>query len=168
MDKNIKYIKDKAGNNKLILYVDMDDVMCDFTRAVYLGKQIFPHIEYQQSRYGFFTNLEPIPGSLDMIKQIQEEGIYDVWFLTAPSINNLSCYSEKALWIQNHLGPNWLNKLIISPNKSLLIGDVLVDDSLGMGQEDFMGKHIHFGQNGVDWQKVKEILDNYSDYKIKL
>ena len=81
---------------------------------------------------------------------------FDVYFLTRPSVQNLSCYSEKALWIQNHFGPEYLERLIISPDKSLLKGDYLIDDSILNGQKKFEGVLIQFNLNPYfnDWNTV--------------
>jgi 5'(3')-deoxyribonucleotidase len=49
-------------------------------------------------------------------------------------------------------------KLIISPNKGLLKGDILIDDIVeGKGQEHFEGELIHFGSAKFpDWESVLE------------
>ena len=50
-----------------------------------------------------------------------------------------------------------VERLVISPDKSLLKGDYLIDDILhGKGQDSFEGKLIHFGSNEYpDWSAVQ-------------
>ena len=82
------------------------------------------------------------------------------YILTAPSLYNPLSYTEKRLWVEDHLGFAWVKRLIISPDKSLLIGDVLVDDHReGHGQENFKGRLIHFGSPKFhNWAQVIEAV----------
>jgi 5'-nucleotidase len=132
------------------VFVDMDDVLCDFSKSYKLLKSKY---EYPQSLYGFFRNLEPIQGAIDAYNLLETE--YDVWILTSPSIYNPFSYSEKREWVENHLGFERCRKLILSPNKSLLMGDYLIDDNIHVG---FSGEHIHFGKKYPDWNSVIEYL----------
>jgi len=38
------------------------------------------------------------------------------------------CHSEKAQWVEKHLGSYWLKKLIITKDKTVVYGNVLIDD----------------------------------------
>ena len=40
-------------NQKLLVYVDMDDVLCDYTTAFEKARAAFPEVTYPQSQYGF-------------------------------------------------------------------------------------------------------------------
>ncbi len=42
-----------------IIYVDMDDTLCDFRAAYNKHRQDHPETTYPQSIPGFFKNLEP-------------------------------------------------------------------------------------------------------------
>jgi 5'-nucleotidase len=129
------------------IYVDMDGVLCDFMTPY--TKNI-NNLEYQQSELGFFINLEPIKDAINSINILSE--YYDVWFLTKPSTKNLHSYTEKAEWIKKYFGEHYLDKLILSPDKSLLIGDFLIDDDTKANQLYFEGEFIHFGSsNYPNW-----------------
>lgn len=122
----------------------MDGVLCDFKGAVTRSFQENPAINYPQSQYGFFTGLEPIKNGVETVNKLAE--YFDVYILTAPSVKNPLCYTEKRVWIENHFGMAMVEKLIISPNKGLNKGDYLIDDFIsGNGQENFEGKVLHFG-----------------------
>ncbi len=139
---------------KQIIYVDMDDVLADFEKSYKYRLKQNPFILYPQSEYGFFRKLEPIKGAIYAMEKLSE--IYEVFILTAPSEMNPLCYTEKRLWVEDHLGMEWVSKLIISPDKSLFIGDYLIDDNPNSkGQDKFQGELILFGgEEYPDWEKV--------------
>jgi hypothetical protein len=151
--------------NKKRVYVDMDGVLCDYRkRFEELKSEITP---FPQITYGFYTSLEPIEGAIEAYKQLEEK--YDVWILTRPSYQNPMCYTEKRVWVEQHLGLKAAQKLIICWNKGLLKGDYLIDDTiiyLAKTQEErdylqtpFEGKFIHYGSPQYrTWMLVKEEL----------
>jgi 5'-nucleotidase len=138
-----------------IVYVDMDDTICDFTTPFKTGEY---QLKYPQSKIGFFLDLNPIEGAIEGIKTLQTK--YDVWILTRPSIKNTHCYTEKADWIKKYLGEDMLNKMILCPDKSLVKGHYLIDDDHRHGQTEFEGNHIHFSKddNFLDWKSVVDYL----------
>jgi 5'-nucleotidase len=137
------------------IYVDMDDTLCDFTTPFKTGEF---KLKYPQSKVGFFLELEPLEGAIEGMNTLMTK--YDVWILTRPSIKNTNCYTEKAEWIKKYFGENFLEKLILCPNKSLVKGDYLIDDDHRHGQTEFEGEHIHFGKNDKfkTWSQVIEYL----------
>ena len=143
-----------------IMYIDMDNVLCNYDFSYLKYKKKFQNIEYPQSMEGFFLNLEPIEGSIETVKKIISSDIYDPYVLTAPSTHNPISYMEKRIWIENYFDYNFTKKLIISSNKGLLKGDFLIDDNIeGKGQENFEGKIIHFGSSEFpNWQAVDKLL----------
>ena len=52
-----------------IVYVDMDDVLCDFSTAFNQCLLENPGIRFPQSQYGFYRNLAPIPDGLKSVRQ---------------------------------------------------------------------------------------------------
>jgi len=140
-----------------ILYIDMDGVMCDFYGAYKIAIKKNPYNGFPQSEYGFFTNLEPIKDAIWAVNRLMESEEFDVYILTAPSIMNPLCYTEKRMWIEKYFGMELVKKLIISPNKSLNKGDYLIDDNTsGRGQNLFEGELIHFGSD--EFKNWKEVL----------
>lgn len=141
---------------KTIIYIDMDDVLCNYTQAYKKALKTNSKIIFPQSQYGFFRNLNPKKNALKSTQYLMQQKIFDVYILTAPSVENPLCYSEKREWVEKHLGMEMVRRLIISPNKGLNIGDYLIDDHVsGRGQENFTGKLIHFGSKKYsNWKKV--------------
>ena len=142
------------------IYIDMDDVLCDFKAAFETHRAQFPDIQYPQSQEGFFKGLMPINGGVDAMDWLYASPEFDPFILTAPSVYNPFCYTEKRLWIEEHLGFDWCHRLIISPDKSLLNGDYLIDDrDKGHGQDKFAGVLIQFGSEKFpDWDGVSKYL----------
>jgi 5'(3')-deoxyribonucleotidase len=137
------------------LMIDMDGVLCNFAAAYFRVKHERPEVEYPQSIPGIFEELEPIPGAIDAVNRLRER--FDVWIVSAPSVRNPHCYTEKRIWIENHFGLDLAYRLILAYDKSLIIGDALIDDHVeGKGQERFLGRLIHFGgPEFPDWNAVE-------------
>lgn len=149
---------------KKIVYIDLDDTLFEFTKARDEELKKNPKVRFPQSQVGFFSGLKPIKDSIETVKKLSEH--FDIYFLTSPSVFNLTCYTEKALSIKQHFGHEWLPKLIISYHKELLMGDYLIDDRKeGRGQEGFKGQLITFGSDTFpNWKAVKKYLYN-TNYK---
>jgi 5'-nucleotidase len=144
------------NNQKIIIYVDMDDVLCDFIGAYNKAKREFPDVLYPQSKPSFFHNLKPIEGTIEGFLYLYSQKAFDVYILTAPSVYNPLCYTEKRLWVEDNLGFEVAHKLILASNKALFQGHYLIDDmDRGKGQEGFIGVHIHFGsQQFKTWHEI--------------
>ena len=143
----------------MIIYIDMDDVLCNFTRAFKDALVSSKGIEFPQSQYGFYANLDPIINAIESVKYLSSK--YEVYILTAPSFYNPLSYTEKRVWIEKHFDLEFTKKLIISHNKGLLKGDFLIDDrSSGHGQDEFGGKLLLFGSDDYhDWDKIIRYFD---------
>lgn len=114
---------------------------------------------------GFFLALEPIPGAIDALKCISSLG-HNVFIVTAP-IRTLHCASEKLEWINTHLGDEWVRRTIITRDKTLVHGDMLIDDNPKVdGIITPTWEHILYDQpynegetkKRLTWQNYREIL----------
>ncbi|MEP1230028.1 MAG: hypothetical protein ABJG88_05080, partial [Litorimonas sp.] len=95
------------------IYIDMDGVLCDFEGAFKRDKKALPNNPYPQSRQGFYQELEPIRGAVEAMRTLLSAEKIDPYILTAPSLYNPLSYTEKRLWVENHLGFEWVKRLII-------------------------------------------------------
>lgn len=133
-----------------VIYVDMDDVLADYYKAAaspYDGKVM----EERMFDPLFFYNLDPVVGAKAGIFDLIKLG-FDVWVLTQPFTLLPESYMEKAQWIQLHF-PQLTNKLILTQNKGLHIGDFLIDDNEKKWKDKFEangGKFIHFNYGGYN------------------
>jgi 5'(3')-deoxyribonucleotidase len=145
---------------RLIVYIDMDHTFCDFDghKKIWQKFATTPIEEsYPWSMRGYFESLLPMPGAIDFWNKYKET--CDLYFLTRPSLLNRHSYTEKANWIHKYLGQEGLEKLILSPRKDLLYGDILIDDYYGNGQADFKGEWWQFGSEKFpDWSTCDQSL----------
>lgn len=135
---------------KKIIDIDMDDTLCNYSSARYYAIKKDPLIEYPQSQYGFFYNLQPMDGAIWFVNLLQRD--FDVHIVTRPSVKNLLCYTEKAAWVKEHFGEEMLNNLTITCHKDRLDGDYLIDD---VEWPAYPGEQILFGKQPFEnWRKV--------------
>jgi 5'(3')-deoxyribonucleotidase len=138
------------------IYIDMDGVICDYETEFNAVKQLKPDLEFPQSEPGFFLRLLPIEGAIDTINRLSKE--HDVWILTSPSVLNPHSYTEKRLWVEQYFGIEMCKKLILSLDKSLLEGDILIDDRADSNkQNEFDGDLLLFGSDKYpDWNSIEK------------
>jgi len=142
-----------TNTNKKIIYVDMDDTLCDFMGAQERALAKYPDQKWPQAQMDFFRKMEPLPDAIWAMNELAKE--FDVWILTRPSYFNPLCYTEKRLWVEDHLGIEWCKKLILCPDKSLLKGYLLIDDIPWTG---FEGEQILFGHELFpNWKAVMKL-----------
>lgn len=135
----------------MIIYIDLDDTLAEFTKEQ--KKEQYNNDLYPQNNIGFYENIEPIIDGIDALFKLINNG-HHVYILTGASPCNLHSYSEKAKWIIKHIGFEFLDKLIISQNKALFIGDIIIDNNIeGRNVENFKGKLIHYKNN---WNEILE------------
>lgn len=102
---------------------------------------------YQQK--GFFESLEPIGDCVEMINYLRSSDI-DVMFCSTPIIYGEELWSlkEKAEWLRRHFDQWAVKNLILTDDKTIVTGDILIDDkALIIGRvEKPTWKHILFDQ----------------------
>ena len=146
------------------LFVDMDGVLCDFEAKVTAVTGKTPDDPNWQnikdelsSKEGFYRDLPPIFGAIEAFKKLCER--YNVYILSTPSWDNPSSYSDKRIWVETYLGGAGYKKLILTHNKSLMVGRALIDDRVKNGAANFKGEHIHFGtEKFPNWDSVLKYL----------
>jgi 5'-nucleotidase len=137
----------------LIILIDMDGVVPDF-EAAFLAEwqkrnpdEIFHPIETRSTFYvheqygselhqkvrevtsapGFFRNMPLIANGDRVIGDLMMAG-HTVRFCTSPLSSAPTCMQEKYDWVTEYFGKDMANAMIISKDKSLIRGDILIDD----------------------------------------
>jgi 5'-nucleotidase len=136
-----------------VILVDMDDVLAKFEqgflerwrrcypdlpfvpldqRNVFYAEKQYPDEHREKVRrliraQGFFLGLEPVEGGLEALREMTAAG-HEVFLCTAPISNSINCPKEKTEWVLNHLGVDYVKRLILAPDKTLVRGDFLIDD----------------------------------------
>lgn len=137
----------------MIVLVDMDGTMVDWGAGYGRGLDVFGEAaaniprHHDQRSYNLqaglnedekeivskvmatmnYRSLEPLPGAVDALHGMLDHG-FDVLICTAPWSPNKLCMSDKERWIEEHLGLEWHSRIIISHDKTLVHGTILVDD----------------------------------------
>ena len=75
----------------------------------------------------FFLNLPPVEGAIEAITQMIDMG-HEVKICTSPLSAYENCILEKYQWIEKHLGRGLTKHIILTKDKTLVRGDVLIDD----------------------------------------
>lgn len=179
----------------MLILLDQDAVIADFYPAfVHRWNQIGGHpeisvemiTEYEMGELlgnpelvdaiicerGFFLDLDPVPGAIDAVHGIVAAG-HDVMICTAPKIDNRWCVPEKQEWIKRHLGDRFLSRTIFSNDKTLVRGDILIDDKpVITGLATPQWQHVFFDApynrhlagprlcSWADWQTIIPDLDS--------
>ncbi|MDJ0648945.1 MAG: hypothetical protein QNJ60_09575 [Xenococcaceae cyanobacterium MO_188.B19] len=150
---------------KKILYLDMDNVLVDFSSAFpYFSSDT--HAEYEgrlDEIPGIFSKMTPLAGAIEAYTELIN--LFDTYILSTAPWENPTAWSDKLIWVKKHLGNPAHKRLILSHNKNLNSGDFLVDDRLKNGASKFDGEHIHFGSESFpDWQAVTKYLKQKSSH----
>jgi len=148
---------------KKILYIDMDNVLVDFTSAFpKLSSEILHEYESRLDDVpDIFSLMEPMPGAIEAFDVLSKQ--FDTYILSTSPWANPSAWSDKLIWVKNYLGLSTEKRLILSHHKNLNAGDFLIDDRTKNGASEFIGEHIHFGTTKFpDWQSVISYLEDKS------
>ena len=156
----------------MLLLIDQDNVLADFTRVVYTEMCARGHRERalppaKQTAYplehhyppdlhgelrtiytaeGFFRSLPPIEGAIQAVKEMAAEGI-DVRICTHPIQAYRNCVGEKYEWVERHLGAEFTTRMVLTRDKTIVAGDALIDDNPRItGSRTPSWRHIVFDQ----------------------
>ena len=137
----------------MLILIDQDGVLADFDLAFHTAWEALDHphpavppnerrafyvrddypehlratVEEIYTSPGFFRSLPPIPGAVDAVRELVNLG-HDVRICTSPLNQYRHCVPEKYEWVEHHLGPEFVARMIVTKDKTLVHGDVLVDD----------------------------------------
>lgn len=75
----------------------------------------------------WFRELPVVEGAVEGLHALAE--IAEVWVCTKPLEVNPTCRDDKAAWLTEHFGKEWERRIIVTPDKSLVRGAVLLDDA---------------------------------------
>lgn len=92
-----------------------------------LPEQYTEDVRVIVSTPGFFRDLPEVDGAVDALHEMLELG-WDVRVCTAPLLTNPTCTSDKLAWLDEHLGAGWSARAVIAKDKSMVRGDLLIDD----------------------------------------
>jgi len=178
-----------------VILVDMDDTIADFTgRALALLSMKYPDLVLPKKEVtsfplansfdpadkakvtalflqeGYFRDMEPLPGAVAALHQMVDAG-YNVRLCSAPLSSSPKCLAEKAEWVQRWLGHRWIDRLILTRDKTLVHGALLIDDAPTAKGESLTPtwQHVYFarphnrpGAPGADPERLR--LVSWADW----
>lgn len=189
-NKRLKMAK-KTEKDFIILF-DMDGILADWQKKFddlisehipeveviapitnYYAQDLYPESHQKRIRElmmtpGFYRELAPIAGAIEAVNRMAEK--YTVFFCSAPLNGHETCASEKVQWVREHFGFDWESKIVLANDKTLVQGDILIDDKpviYGM-IDDPAWVHIVYSHNYnkniypriESWDEIDDIVDN--------
>jgi 5'-nucleotidase len=137
------------------IYLDMDGVLADFFGG--LGRIISPEEDPEEIyRKGFYLNLPVMKGAQEFVRKLEDKG-FNVYIASKP-LRSQYCASEKFIWIAKHF-PTLYRKIILTCDKTLLKGDILIDDQPHKWK-GFEGSVIAANPLGPDFETIYENILN--------
>jgi len=146
------------NGNRYILLIDMDSVIADwYGHLLSIYRARYPDRPYVEPKdvttfwvedlypeehrddvtaivreIGFYRDLPMMPGALECLKDMENNCTHflDPFLCSSPEVEytGMQCHSEKAAWVEKHLGSWWTRRLILTKDKTLVRGNFLIDD----------------------------------------
>ncbi len=154
----------------MVVLIDQDGPLADFERGFLIcWRKRFPKENYvplarRKSFYvrsdypkalrrkvesvylakGFYRSLPAVEGSVRAIRHLIKSG-YDVRICSSPLSQYKNCVLEKYQWVEDHLGRDFVKRIILAKDKTLIRGNYLIDDKPEIeGAETAEWEHIIF------------------------
>ncbi|XP_042198447.1 5'(3')-deoxyribonucleotidase, mitochondrial [Callorhinchus milii] len=114
-------------------YVALDERRGFSVEAQY--RQLDPGLaaDFVRNIYGspnFFLDLVPIPGAVEAMQEMFSLNETEVFICTSPILKYEYCVKEKYAWVEKHLGPQFVQRLVMSRDKTIVSADLLIDDKV--------------------------------------
>uniref|UniRef100_A0A8C7EA13 5', 3'-nucleotidase, cytosolic n=1 Tax=Nothoprocta perdicaria TaxID=30464 RepID=A0A8C7EA13_NOTPE len=77
---------------------------------------------------GFFLGLDTIPGAIEAMREMMLMPDTQVFICTSPLRKYEHCVLEKYKWVEKHLGPEFVERIILTRDKTVVSADLLFDD----------------------------------------
>lgn len=116
---------------------------------------------------GFFLGLEPVQGARDALEEMVHAG-HEVRICTSPLTAYTHCVLEKYQWVEKYFGHEWTRRIILTKDKTLVRGDILIDDKPEItGAMSPTWKHVLYD---APYNRNREIdrLHRWSDWKMHI
>lgn len=129
-----------------IVYVDMDNVLVDFTSAInQLTETVKAEYDGRLDEVPrTFSLMQPMPNAIKSYQLLSEK--FDTYILSTSPWENPTAWHDKIVWVKKYLSKEAYKRLILSHHKHPNNGDYLIDDRHNKnGADKFKGELIHFG-----------------------
>ncbi|MBI2045629.1 5'-3'-deoxyribonucleotidase [Candidatus Pacearchaeota archaeon] len=175
----------------MIILVDMDGVLADYNLGIekelkkrclwtpdrnefktfYYADNCPPEygkvIDVIGSKKGFAFDLPSIKGGKEALEKMLELG-QEVRICTAPFGDYKITIPEKLAWAEYNIGKGWAKKIVLTKDKTLIRGDILIDDKPKiLGIMEPVWEHVLYdksynkeveGKRRLTWENWREVL----------
>jgi 5'-nucleotidase len=176
------------------ILVDLDEVTTQWNKLfAQRTRELFPHIDFPFLKNnanwdmthgldatgkaaiqtlmelpGFYRDLEPVDGVVQALNEMVAEG-HTVFICSTPYITNPTCASDKVDWVVKHLGKEWGARLILTTDKTVVFGDILIDDKpVITGSHTPSWEHVIFDTSYNRHIDGKRRLSDWTDWRALL
>lgn len=121
------------GKRWRTMHPERDDSELIRNRKIFEIEKNFPKEVYDDvceviSGEGFFKSLLPFAGAVEALKEMEKNGLH-VLLCSSPSrFQYEGSASEKFAWVRQWLGSDWMERLILTRDKTVVDAPVLIDD----------------------------------------
>ena len=183
--------------SNLIILIDMDNVIADqvdgfyriladeYPEIILPPRESLSHFDIELNfpeehrelirslrlRKDFFLTLAPISGAKESLNRLSDAG-HAIRIVTAPTWEWTHCVAEKYAWVERHLGRSWCEKIILTRDKTMIKGDVLIDDAPRIdGVFEPSWQHVVYDQpynrthpipHRVTWESLGLFLESFN------
>lgn len=118
----------------------------DFNMWAGQSEEVGAAITHIFNARSFYEDIPEIPGALDALREMKDKG-HIVSLVTSPWWDNETCLEDKKNWVRRNLGYEWMDSLIITRDKTMVVGDFLIDDKPEVhGKRDPQWTHVLYDQ----------------------
>lgn len=121
-----------------------------------LEPDVIEHVKAILNADGFYERLAPLPGAVEALEARLSAGD-EVFLVSTPWHGNPNSAAEKTRSVIEHFGRDWIKRLILTHDKTLVHGDLLIDDRTtikGARQENWT--RVYFDQ---PWNRPDFLAD---------
>ena len=141
-------------------------------RAKFEIEENFPESEHTEvlktlQSPGFYESLKPLPGAVEALRDLVEVWGVDVKLVTAPHPSCPgTCALEKYASVERIFGASFQDRLIITRDKTHVMGDILIDDKPHIsGSKPCPWKHVIFSQSYNQNVQGKARLSSWNSWQ---
>lgn len=131
-------------------------------------KEYVPLLKEALKDPSLFVMPEATEGGLEAITEMRANG-HEVFICTSPISYYQTCVLEKYQWVEKHFGYEWTKKIILTKDKTIVSGDILIDDKpeiTGIAvpswshvlYDRLYNRHIT-NKRRLTWKNWKEVLN---------
>ncbi len=149
-----------------MFYVPLEQRKTFYVRDDY-PEELKPLVIEILSESSFFEEMLPVPGAKEALEEMESLG-FEVFICSSPLSTYENCVFEKYKWVEKCIGPEWVKKIILTKDKTVVKADYLIDDKpvITGAENNPSWEHIlydrtynrHIDKRRVTWENWKDVL----------